>query len=113
MKYFVVRANFSTRVREAHVKAMEMEKASGGKSSYPSFLPDDMNKMRGPHVDYNSALKQDGKLLCAGPLTDYTWVLFIYIADSEEEAKALIEGDPFFKCGFFTDYEIKEWFNRI
>ena len=113
MKYFVVRANFSTRFREAHVKAMEMEKTSGGKTSYRSFLPDDMNKMRPHHFDYNVALKRDGKLLCAGPLTDYTWVLFIYIADSEEEAKALIEGDPFFKCGFFTDYEIEEWFYRV
>ncbi len=113
MKYFVVRANFSTRFREAHVKAMEMEKTSGGKTSYPSFLPDDMNKMRGPHVNYNFALKRDGKLLCAGPLTDYTCALFIYIVNSEEEAKVLIEGDPFFNCGFFTDYEIEEWFYRI
>jgi uncharacterized protein YciI len=113
MKHFVVRANFSTRCREAHVKAMEMEKASGGKKSYPSFLPDDMNKMRPYHVDYNRALKRDGKLLCAGPLTDYTCALFIYIVNSEEEAKALIEADPFFNCAFFTDYEIEGWFYRI
>ncbi len=113
MKYFVVRANFSTRFREAHVKAMEMEKASGGKTSYSSFLPDDMNEMRRPHLDHNLALKQNGKLLCAGPLTDYTWALLIYIVDSKEEAAASIEGDPFFKCGFFTDYEIKKWFYRI
>ena len=113
MKYFVVRANFSTRFREAHVKAMEMEKTSEGKTSYRSFLPDDMNKMRPPHLDYNFALKRDGKLLCAGPLTDYTCALFIYIVDSEEEAEALIEGDPFSKCAFFTDYEIEEWFYRI
>lgn len=113
MKHFVVRANFSARFKEAHIKAMDKEKASGGQTSYRSFLPDDMSKMREPHHQNLVALKADGKLLCAGPVTDYTYGLFIYIVDSEGKAKALIEDDPFFKCGFFTDYEIKEWFYRV
>ena len=113
MGHFVVRANFSDRFREAHIKAMETDRASGGKTPYTSFLPDDMNEMREPHVEWNIALREKGKLVCAGPLTDYTCVLYIYTADSEEEARALIEGDPFFKCGFFTDYDINEWYYRI
>ena len=113
MKNFVVRANFLPRFTEAHLKAMESEHASGGQPSYRSFLPEDMNEMRDPHVEYNVALREDGKLLCAGPLTDYTCALFIYTVESEEEARALIEADPFSKCGFFTDYEINKWYYRI
>lgn len=113
MKSFVVRANFSPRFREAHLKAMKKEKASGGQKSYRDFLPEDMNEMRDPHREYNIALKAEGKLLCAGPLVDYSFVLYIFNVDSDEEARSLVEGDPFFKCGFLTDYEIDEWYYRI
>lgn len=113
MKNFVVRVNFLPRFREAYINALEMEKASEGKTSYISFLPEDIAKTRNAHRDYNLALKANGKLLCAGPRTDYTWALLIYTVDSEEDAKSLIEADPLFKRGFFTDYEISEWHRRI
>ena len=112
-KYFVVKCNHSPLLREAHLKAMEKEKATSGQSPYWLFLPENMAKERISHIEYNRALKKEGKLLCAGPVTDYSWALIIYAVESEEEAKTLIEGDPFFKCGYFTDYEIYGWYNRI
>ena len=113
MRYFVVRANFLPRFREAHIKAMERELASEGQSSYVSFLPEDMVKERINHQEYNRTLKANGKLMCAGPMTDYGWALFIYTVESEDEAIGLIEADPFYKCGFFTDYEKNGWYYRI
>ncbi|RJX23563.1 MAG: hypothetical protein C4554_10575 [Dethiobacter sp.] len=92
---------------------MEKEHDSLGQLSYTSFLPKDMVKERINHREYNRALKVDGKLMCAGPVTDYRWAMFIYKVEFEEEARSLIEADPFFKCGFFIDYEINGWYYRI
>lgn len=113
MRYFVTKATFLPRVTEAHLRAMEMESASEGKSSYVSFLPEDMATERINHQDYLRTLQANGKLMCAGPATNYSWALFIYTVESEHEARALIEADPFYKCGFFTDYETNGWHRRF
>jgi uncharacterized protein YciI len=111
--YHIVQGYFSPPCRGAHIKAMEMERASGGKSPYTSFLPEDILRERINHQEYNGALLRDGKLMCAGPVTDYSYALFIYIVESEEEVRSLFEADPFFKCGFFSGYEIKGWYRRF
>ncbi|MCS7051650.1 MAG: YciI family protein [Thermomicrobium sp.] len=33
----------------------------------------------------------------------------MYEADSEDEARALIQGDPFFEAGVFQDIQLKAW----
>lgn len=69
--------------------------------------------MRELHLNYLLGLKAEGRLLCAGPMTDYTWALFIYMADCEEGAKALVEDDPFLRNRYITDYEINQWHHRV
>lgn len=108
-KYFIVRANFSSRFREAHSKNMQEERSSEGQSSHATILPDDMARERTKHIEYHRALKADGKLMCSGPVTDYSYSLSVYMVESEEEAKRIIEADPFYKCGIFTDYQITGW----
>lgn len=113
MKYFIVRANFSPQFKEVHLKAMQEELSSKGQLSHVSFLPEDMARERIAHREYNRTLQADGKQMCRGPVTDYSWALFIYTVESEDEARSLIEADPFYKCGFFTGYEINGWYYRI
>ncbi|MFQ5827033.1 MAG: YciI family protein [Dehalococcoidia bacterium] len=101
MKSFVVRKFFSPEYRE-------MRLASGGEAGSPMNTPE-MEAIRQAHLDYLGKLKAEGKLFCGGPLTDWTWAMDIYRADSEKEVERLLDGDPFAQSGIFSSREIKEW----
>lgn len=52
------------------------------------------------------------RLLVAGPLPEagsgsHTASLFVYAVDSEGEARALLEADPFFRAGIYGEVELK------
>ena len=53
--------------------------------------------------------KEDGVLITLGPTKDNTKVFGIYEADNETIVKNLIESDPYWQNGIWTDYEVKEW----
>lgn len=53
--------------------------------------------------------KEKGILITLGPTKDNTQVFGIYSAQTEEEVKALVESDPYWKNQIWTDYQIKEW----
>ena len=101
MPTFVARSNISPYFREAHFKAIEHD----GKFS------EEIGPHVAAHLEYHRALKAMGKVLCGGPMVDFTWGLTILKADSLEEAKALIENDPGMKHGLFSDYEIIPWYH--
>ena len=114
MRDFIVRFTHAPWVQEAHLKALEMEKEAGGKIPYSSFLPEDITKWRESHYSYVLGRVSEGKIFCAGPTADYSWGVFIYTADSLEEAERLYTEDPFFKGGIFADdYEIKEMHHLV
>jgi hypothetical protein len=52
---------------------------------------------------------ENGKLVMAGPMTDFAGSLFIVESDSEEEVKAKIAADPFAVRGVFTRWEVHPW----
>jgi uncharacterized protein len=56
---------------------------------------DKIQDVRPVHREYLSGLKAQGKLFASGPFTDDSGALIIYEAESENEARALIDGDPF------------------
>ncbi len=64
---------------------------------------------RPAHREYLGSLKEAGQLAASGPFTDDSGALIIYEADSEADAVALIEADPFRKAGVFKSYTIKPW----
>jgi uncharacterized protein len=72
---------------------------------------------RAPHREAHLAgLQQqqsDGILITLGPTQDLTKVFGIYAADSEEIVRQLIEADPYWKNGIWTEYSIKEWIQAI
>ena len=64
---------------------------------------------RESHLAGLAKQKKDGVLITLGPTKDNTKVFGIYEADNETIVKNLIESDPYWKNGIWTDYEVKEW----
>ncbi|MGL5874587.1 MAG: YciI family protein [Xenococcaceae cyanobacterium] len=64
---------------------------------------------RQEHLDGLSAQKNSGVLLTIGPTKDLTKVFAIYEVDSEDAVRKLVEADPYWQQGIWTEYEIKEW----
>lgn len=64
---------------------------------------------RQAHLDGLKAQKERGILVTIGPTADVTKVFGIYDVDSEAAVRELIEGDPYWQNGIWTEYEVKEW----
>ena len=64
---------------------------------------------RQDHLAGLAEQKEKGILVTLGPTKDNTQVFGIYEAQTEEEVKALVESDPYWKNQIWTDYQIKEW----
>jgi len=64
---------------------------------------------RQAHLEGLDRQKQDGILITIGPTKDNTKVFGIYEAESANAVTKLIEADPYWKNGIWTEYEIKEW----
>jgi hypothetical protein len=64
---------------------------------------------RQAHLDRLARLKAEGKVLTIGPTKDLTRVFGVYEAASQQEARALVEDDPYWQHGIWTGYELHEW----
>ncbi len=64
---------------------------------------------RQAHLDGLAKQKESGVLLTIGPTKDLSRVFGLYEADNEKVVRELIEGDPYWKNGIWTDYTIQEW----
>ena len=64
---------------------------------------------REAHLQGLSEQKEHGLLTALGPTTDNTKVFGIYQADSEARVRELIESDPYWKNGIWTEYSLYEW----
>jgi len=77
-----------------------------------SYCADVLEK-RAPHREAHLAglaqQKADGVLVTLGPTADVTRVFGIYEAESEAAVRALVEADPYWQNGIWTEYEVKEW----
>lgn len=67
---------------------------------------------RDAHFAYIESIME--RLLVAGPLPEagsgtHTASLFVYAVDSESEARALLEADPFYRAGIYGECELKEF----
>jgi uncharacterized protein len=81
-----------------------------------SYCPDVLEKRtphRQAHLDGLHQQKADGILVTIGPTQDLTKVFAIYEAPSFDAVKALVEGDPYWQHGIWTEYEIKEWIQAV
>ena len=60
---------------------------------------------RPSHVAYWTPWDTAGKIVLAGPMTDFAGSLFIVDAESEAEARGRIENDPYVAAGIFVRTE--------
>ena len=71
--------------------------------------PDSKDKRpgaRAAHLEYWKPLDDAGRVVLAGPMTDFAGSLFVLEADSQEEAEALAKGDPYIAAGVFESAEV-------
>lgn len=64
---------------------------------------------REAHLKGLQAQKDQGMLTSLGPTTDNSKVFGTYEADTKATVQALVEGDPYWQNGIWTDFEIYEW----
>ena len=81
--------------------------------SKPLVAPEHLRPVLAAHLDYMIDLEKRGIIFASGPLAGPEQQpqgegLTIVRAASAAEARAIAEGDPFFKNGLRT-FELKEW----
>ena len=64
---------------------------------------------RTAHLAGLTSQKESGVLVSLGPTVDNTKVLGIYEADDEATVRQLVEGDPYWENGIWTDYQVYGW----
>ena len=64
---------------------------------------------RQAHLDGLAKQKEAGVLITIGPTKDITKVFGIYEADSDATVRQLIEADPYWQNGIWTEYDVLEW----
>ncbi|MCH8506819.1 MAG: YciI family protein [Ectothiorhodospiraceae bacterium] len=64
---------------------------------------------RQAHLDGLAKQKESGVLVTLGPTEDNTQVFGIYEAEDEATVRQLIENDPYWQNGIWTEYEVKAW----
>jgi uncharacterized protein len=81
--------------------------------SYCEDVLEKRTPYRQAHLDGLAAQKESGVLITIGPTQDLTKVFGIYEADSEDAVCQLIEADPYWEHGIWTEYEVREWIQAI
>ena len=64
---------------------------------------------RQAHLDGLAAQKEAGVLITLGPTKDLTKVFGIYEAEDEAAVRQIIEADPYWQNGIWTEYDVREW----
>ncbi len=64
---------------------------------------------RQAHLKGLGKQKEQGILVTLGPTKDNTKVFGIYEAENAAKVKDLVESDPYWQNGIWTEYQIKEW----
>ena len=68
---------------------------------------------RQAHLAGLTAQKEAGTLITMGPTKDITRVFGIYAAEDEATVRQLIESDPYWQNGIWTEYDVYEWIQAI
>lgn len=68
---------------------------------------------RQAHLDGLAAQKGTGVLITIGPTKDLTKVFGIYEAPDEASVRQLVEADPYWQNGIWTEYDVREWIQAI
>ena len=78
----------------------------GTREGWPNNMTDDEDRIMGEHFVFLKTLVLEKKVVAAGPVMDPTVGLIILRADSEEEAREIMENEPSVVQGLHT-YELQ------
>jgi uncharacterized protein YciI len=81
--------------------------------SYCDNVLEKREPYRQAHLEGLAKQKESGVLITIGPTKDVTQVFGIYEAEDESIVRQLIEADPYWQNGIWTEYSIKEWIQAI
>lgn len=78
---------------------------------------DDVLGKRAPyrqlHLDGLAQQKESGLLVTIGPTKDLTRVFAIYDAPDEATVRQMVEADPYWQNGIWTEYDVREWIQAV
>jgi uncharacterized protein YciI len=77
--------------------------------SYCENVLEKRSPYRDAHLAGLAKQKEDGILITIGPTQDLTKIFGIYEADDEATVRKLVESDPYWQNGIWTEYDLKEW----
>jgi uncharacterized protein YciI len=66
-------------------------------------------KVRPQHREYLASLLEQGKLVLSGPFADDTGAMIMYEAETEEEVREIIAGDPYTAADAIAELQLREW----
>jgi uncharacterized protein len=81
--------------------------------SYCEDVLEKRTNYRQAHLEGLNKQKERGILITIGPTQDLTKVFGIYEAPDEATVRKLVESDPYWENGIWTEYDIKEWIQAI
>jgi uncharacterized protein len=79
--------------------------------NFISYVPNigKIEAVRPLHRAYAEGLRNQGKIVVAGPFRDGAGALIVYETETQQDAEALATNDPFFREGVWARYEIHPW----
>lgn len=77
--------------------------------SYCDNVEEKRAPFRQAHLDGLKAQKASGVLVTIGPTKDLGQVFGIYDAPDQATVEKLVEADPYWQNGIWTEYQVKEW----
>lgn len=77
--------------------------------SYCDNVEEKRAPFRQAHLDGLKVQKEAGTLLTIGPTKDLKQVFALYDAPDEATVRQLVETDPYWQNGIWTEYQVKEW----
>ena len=66
-------------------------------------------RVRADHLAYLQSLLEEGTVVLAGPVGDGSGAMMVLRAGSEEEARRVVERDPYTAAGVGADHVLRPW----
>jgi uncharacterized protein len=66
-------------------------------------------RVRPDHLAYLQTLLDAGTVVLAGPVGDGSGAMMVLQVDSEEEARRVVESDPYTAAGVGVDHVLRPW----
>ena len=66
-------------------------------------------KYKAEHTSYVNELGSAGTIICAGPLLDGSGGLFVLAAEDDQQARQVMDADPYVVHGVFARYDLAEF----